>query len=205
MEPGTAALPEELVAPPTQPVQAPSPARRSSTVLKGVGIVATGLVAGAIGIATIQSSSGTSNAASTTQLGGPAGAAGQPGQGGFQGGPPGGFGGRGGGVVGETRLTGTLRAVGTSGITVKAADGTATTVPVNGATEIVRNGTTAGLSALKAGDQVLVHVIPSGSSTVAERVFAGTSATQGPGFGGPPPGAGGQAADPATTGTASAT
>lgn len=175
-------LPEELAAPATEPVGAPVPPRRSGAVLKGLGIVTTGLVAGAIGVAAISSSSGTTNAASTSRFVGPAG------QGGFQGGPPGGFGGRG-GVAGETRLQSVLTAVGSSGITVKGLDGTTTTVPVNGATEIVRNGAAASLSALQVGDQVLVHVVPSGSATVAERVFAGTSASQGPGLGDPPPGA----------------
>jgi len=81
---------------------------------------------------------------------------------------------------------GTISSVGSASITVKATDGTSTKVPVNGTTQIVRNGAIASLAALRSGDQVLVHVIPSGSSTVAERIFAGTSATGR--FGGPPPG-----------------
>ncbi|MGZ6827884.1 MAG: DUF5666 domain-containing protein, partial [Mycobacteriales bacterium] len=172
----------------------PAPTRRG-TVLRGIGIVTTGLVAGAIGVTAISSSS---SAASTGSAGSAPRFGGAPGQG-PQGGPPGGVDGGRGGVAGETRLRGTITAVGSASLTVKGLDGTTTTVPVNGATEIVRDGSSASLSALRAGDQVLVHVVPSGTSTVAERVFAGTSATAGPGFGGPPPG--GQPPAGTTSGT----
>ena len=181
-------LPAELQAASADVIeQAPPSPRR--TLLRGAGIVATGVVAGAIAVAALQSSSGASPAAvsgSTQQPAGQAGASGQ----GFRGGPPpgGGFGGPGGGVAGETRLSGTLSAVGVSSITVKAADGTSTTVPVNGTTEIINNGASASLSVLSSGEQVLVHVVPSGSGTVAERIFAGT----GTGAGAPPPGPQGQ-------------
>lgn len=195
MEHDTAGLPEELTAPATEPVAGPgsqpAPTRRG-TVLRGIGIVTTGLVAGAIGVTAISSSSSAATSGSTTRFGA------GPGQQGFQGGPPGVGGGRG-GVAGETRLRGTITAVGSASLTVKALDGTTTTVPVNGATEIVRDGSSASLSALEAGDPVLVHVVPSGTSTVAERVFAGTSATAGPGPGGPPPG--GQPPAGTTSGT----
>src|SRR3954452_25290406 len=46
------------------------------------------------------------------------------------------------------------------------------------------------LSAIKSGDAGLVHVYPSNGQLVVERLFAGTSATQGQlGPGGTPPGA----------------
>jgi hypothetical protein len=47
---------------------------------------------------------------------------------------------------------------------------------VDGATQIVRNGTETTLRGLRVGDPVLVHVIPSASGSVnrAERIFAGT-------------------------------
>jgi hypothetical protein len=72
---------------------------------------------------------------------------------------------------------------------------------VNGTTTIMRDGASAGLSSLKSGDPVMVHVIPSGNSTVAERILAGTFTRQGGrgGFGGGPPGAPSQ---PATGPTA---
>jgi hypothetical protein len=197
MEQDTTALPEELQAPSTEPAQADElagpRARTSGRILKGVGIVATGLVAGAIGIAAIQGSPSATNAASTTNT--------PPGGAGFrQGGPPGG---PGGGIAGESRVVGTITSVGSSSITVKGSDGTSTTVPVNGTTQIIRNGSVSSLSSLKSGDQVLVHVIPSGTGTVAERILAGSSATMGGpgGFGGRPGGAQGQP----PTGTTSTT
>jgi hypothetical protein len=166
---------------PAEPAAAVAATKRLS-VLKGVGIVATGLIAGAIGVATI---SGSSSASTTPQ--GP-GAAVQNGQG-FRGGPPGSFGGGPGGRAGETRAVGTLSAVGASSITVKTTAGASTTVPIGSSTAIVRDGVRTTLSALKVGDQVVVHFPPHGSSTVVEVVLAGTSATAGPGgFGGPPPG-----------------
>lgn len=166
-----------------EPAPAVAPAKRLS-VLKGVGIVATGLIAGAIGVATISSSS---SASSTTPQG--PGAAGQSGQG-FRGGPPGGFDGGPGGRAGETRAFGTLSAIGTSSVTVKSSTGSTTVVPIGSSTGVVRDGVRTTLSSLKVGDRVVVHIVPNGSSTVAEVVLAGTSATDGPGgFGGPPPGA----------------
>ncbi|MBV9486109.1 MAG: hypothetical protein JO246_08630 [Frankiaceae bacterium] len=118
----------------------------------------------------------------------PGGSAGLPGSGGS---------GFGGGVAGEQRIQGTLTAKSGSKITVKASDGTTASYSVPGTTEIIRDNSTATLADLKVGDAVLVHLIPaaSGSGTVVERVFAGTSATMGgpggvPGAGqlGVPPG-----------------
>lgn len=56
--------------------------------------------------------------------------------------------------------------VGASSVTVEATDGTTTTVPVGSNTAIARNGSRSTLPALKAGDQVVVHVVPSGTGTV---------------------------------------
>ncbi|MCW2601621.1 MAG: hypothetical protein JWM02_3450 [Frankiales bacterium] len=200
MEQDTSALPEELQGPTTEPVHSEllegGASRKRGRILKGVGIMATGLVAGAIGVAAMQGSGGATSAASTTNTP----------QTGFQGGgPQGGFGG--GGVPGQTRVFGTIASVGASSITVKASDGTSTTLAVNGTTEIVRNGATSSLSALKAGDQVVVHAVPSGSSTLAERILAGTSGTQrGPGgFGRRQPGQPGQPGPASGTGTTSTT
>jgi hypothetical protein len=189
MEHDTAVLPEELQAPPVE-TAGPPPSRGAGGVLKGVGVVATGLVAGAIGVAVLQgspSTAATSPAASTAQNV-PPGAQGLPGRpnrlGQGLGGP--GTGGPGGGVAGESRLVGTIASVGAASITVRTAAGTSVTVPVNGATEIALNGALVSLAELKGGDQVLVHVIPAGTGTVAERILAGNAA--GPGPGGPPAG-----------------
>lgn len=205
MEHDTEGLPEVLQAPSTEPGQPEQSPRKAHQVLKRVGILATGLIAGAIGIATIQGSSG-SNASNASQAANSQ----QQGPGGrFQGGPPGGFAGGSGGagqIAGETRVAGTLSAVGSSSITVKVGstgDGTTITIPVNGTTEILRNGATAKLANLKTGEQVFVHVIPSGSSTVAERIFAGTIG--GAGFGGPPSDQQGQPGTTSGTGTTATT
>lgn len=187
MDTDTVALPEELNAPSTHsevPVPQPPSSRRS--VLKGAGVVATGLVAGAVGVAALQGHSTVTltNADNAASAG--AGQLGAPPPGFANGGGPG-FGGRGGGVTGETRVAGTLSAIGASSITVTLADGTTQVVPVSSSTEIVRNGAQATLSQLVKGESVFVHVIPNGTGTVAERIFAGTTGQGGPGFG-PPPG-----------------
>jgi hypothetical protein len=102
---------------------------------------------------------------------------------------PGGTAGGAGGLSGEQRLAGTVTSVGASSVTMKTASGTATYY-VTSDTEIVRNGTTVALSAIKSGDAVFVHVYPLDGKMYIERLFAGTSATQGQtGPGGPPPGA----------------
>ena len=117
-----------------------------------------------------------------------------------QGGPSGGFaGGRGGGIAGELRVRGTITAVTATSITVKQVDGTTSTYTANGTTDVQRDGAQSSLSALKAGDEVLVHVLPASGNggAIAERILAGMSATQ-PGPGGPPPAAGGTGVSTAT-------
>jgi hypothetical protein len=57
---------------------------------------------------------------------------------------------------------------------VRGAAGTAT-YAVTGATDIRRDGQQVALSSLKAGDAVLVHVLPTSSGFVAERILAGSS------------------------------
>jgi hypothetical protein len=79
--------------------------------------------------------------------------------------------------------------VNSASVTVKTSAG-AHTYQVNSQTEIVKNGTAASLSQLKAGDTVLVHVYPSGGQTVVERIFAGQLPTFDDHGGGPPPTAG---------------
>ena len=114
--------------------------------------------------------------------------------GGFPG--PGGAGGQGGGVAGEQHLSGTITAVGSSSITVKSTAGTAT-YAVNGTTEIDVNGSTSTLSALKVGSAVTVHVYPSGSTMMAERIIVG--GTDGQPGGAVPGGAAPSAAVPGTS------
>jgi hypothetical protein len=105
-------------------------------------------------------------------------------------GPRGAF--AGGGVAGEEHVQGTVTATGASSLTVKTSSGSTVTYSIQSTTQIVRDGQTATLSSLQAGDPVVVHVVPSssGSSKLVELVLAGSSATAGPGaFAGPPAGA----------------
>ena len=110
-------------------------------------------------------------AATPTSFFGPPGGAGQ-----FAGPPQGGP--ALGGLAGEQRLSGTLVSVGTDSVTMRTSRGRAT-YSVTSATEVVRNGRVADLSALRAGDAVLVHVLPSGtgSGMTVERIFADGNAT----------------------------
>jgi hypothetical protein len=98
-----------------------------------------------------------------------------------------------GGVAGEQRIQGTVAAKSGSTITVKSSGGTTASYTVDSATQIVRNGQSASLSDVAVGDPVFVHVYPSSSGQMlVERLFAGSSATDGggPGFGPPPSGSG---------------
>jgi hypothetical protein len=135
------------------------PPSRTNGVLRGVGIVITGLVAGAVGVAALQGSTGatTTPAAATTVPGARFGP------------PPGG--------TAVTIVSGSLTTARSSSITVLAADGTSRTVAVNATTEVIRNGAQAVLSDLASGDQVVVSVAPSGTSPVASRVVAAGAAT----------------------------
>lgn len=215
----TPGLPPELQAPAQDLVDsaAPAPVSGRGKALRSAGIVATGVVAGALGVAVLQG--GGSSASTLTGATGPAAGQlgappGQPGTGqqgtGQQGqfGPPGGFPGQqgqagqqqgfpGGGVDGETRVRGTVTAVSATSISLRAEDGTSTTVPVSDQTEVVVDGARATIAQVRTGDVAVVHVVPDGSGTVAERVLVGVPS--GRGFG-PPPGGQGQTA-PSDTGT----
>ena len=150
------------------------------------GLVAAGAVVGGIVVSSVHHDSTT--AATPTSFSVPQGTGGQfPGgqlpQGGTGQLPQGGTGqlpqgGGFGGLAGEQRLAGTLVSVGSSSVTIRTSSGRET-YAVTSATEIVRNGQVASLSALRAGDSVFVHVYPSGSGSqlTVERLFAGTSAT----------------------------
>jgi hypothetical protein len=142
------------------------------------GLLAAGAIVGGIVVSSVRHGNSTT-ATSPTGFAVPGGT--QAPGGTFQGGPlqgaPG-QGGFGGGVDGEQHLTGTLVSVGSSTVTVRTTSGTATYL-VTSSTEIVRNGQVVALSSLKAGDPVLVHVYPSGSSSrlTVERLFAGGGLT----------------------------
>jgi hypothetical protein len=163
-----------------------------------LGIVAAGALVGGIAVAGLQNHA--SGQSTTTRN--PANAA-VPG-----GGPFGGNGqnqlqtpiGPGGGRAGEQHISGTLTNVGSSSVTVSSASGTATYV-VDNNTQIVRNGNVVALSALHVGDPVFVHVYPSGSSVVAERIFAGDPTAMGGSSGRQGPPAGQQQAQPQGTTT----
>lgn len=177
----------------------PGPGNRRAAAAKGAGLLVAGLLVGVLGVTALQhdDTPATSNAASTTAFG-PGGAQGGPGtQGGTGGQLPGGFGGSGGrgGVDGETRTVGTVTAVTGSSVTVRGSDGTTATYQVNGDTEIARDGAQIALSDVKAGETVLVHVLP---GDVAERVLVGTL-RRGAGPGTPPGGSTSGSAPGATT------
>jgi hypothetical protein len=184
-------------------IETPATTSRSRRVAAGAGLVAGGLLAGTIGITAVQAATGSTK---TQQPAASSQGASQQGSGTVpQGGPAGGFGGGGiggGGVAGEQRLSGTVARVFSNAISVKTSSGTST-YGVNGTTDIRRDGQAIALSALKVGETVTVHLIPSGSSFAVERILAGTGGFGGPG--GPPPG-GGTAPDGTTSsGTARAT
>lgn len=165
----------------------PAGPRRRARWLTSVGIVATGLVAGAIGVATLQGSHSSAAATGAQGFAGPGGTG--------QGRPPGGgFRDRGG--LGRP-VQGTISAISATSITVGA-----TTATINAATVILKDGAVSQASALATGDQVVVLTTTSGTSTVARQILAGTT-LQG-GFGGPP-GQQPQDQPPAPTGSVSAT
>ena len=182
--------------PPSEPAPA---ARRKNAALSSVGLLLAGLLVGGVAVWAVQSQNSdasTTGATPHTGQGLPGGQGGAApngtGQNGFGPGPGGS------GLAGEQRLAGTITAVGSSTVTLRSQAGTATYTVVAD-TEIVRNGSQVALSALKAGDVALVHVYPSGSTLVVERILAGTLPGRG-GFGGPP----GQGA-PSGTATGSTT
>ncbi len=110
-----------------------------------------------------------------------------------------------GGLDGERRLSGTVTSVGASTVTITTNSGSAT-YSVTSASQIIRDGQLVSLRAIKSGDAVFVHVYPSNGAMVIERLFAGTSATQGQlGPAGPPPGQQDQQDQQGQTGTTSTT
>lgn len=147
-------------------------------------LVAGGVLAGGLGVWALQDHATTPTGFSARASAGDAPFGGPQRFGGQQddGRQGGGFGSPGGGFADEQHVTGTLAGVGASSITVRTASGTQT-YTVTSSTDVQRNGSRVPLSALKVGDPVVVHVYPSGSTTVVERVLAGTV----PAFGGPPP------------------
>ena len=190
-----AGIPAQAAAPGAGSV-ATGGSRRSSTVTGGLllaggllaGIVAAGLGQGSDSAAATTTAS--SSTTSTQQGQGQLGQGQQDGTTGMQ--PPdGGFGGRGGAMAGETRVIGTITAVGSDSLTVQGTDGSTATYAVDDTTQIVTGTGEVALSQLEAGEQVLVHVLADGAGDVtAERVLVGTVTTQGPGGGrsGLPPG-----------------
>ena len=155
---------------------------KDRTLAMRAGLLAAGAIVGGIVVTSVHHNSTTTTPTAFTGAQGagqfPGGTTGQLPGGTFQGGPP--QGGFGGGLDGEQHLTGTLVSVGSSTVTVRTTSGTATYL-VTSSTEIVRNGQAVALRALKAGDPVLVHVYPSGSSArlTVERLFAGSSSQTG--------------------------
>jgi hypothetical protein len=150
----------------SEPEPAEPPPGRSRSMLKGAALVLAGLVVGTVAVTAAQAATrdaGTTAAApavlSTTDD------------------PPAFDGGRGfgrGGFDGEQRLSGTLTAVGADSVTVRTSEGTAT-YAVLGVTDIRRDGQEVALSSLRAGDAVLVHVLPTSSGLVAERILAAST------------------------------
>jgi hypothetical protein len=154
------------------------------SALRSVAFVAAGLLLGGAVVFAL-SHQGTSSAALRT-TGASTTTSGQPPA---QGLAPNG-GGRG-GRAGEQHVSGILRAVTGSTVTVATSAGSAT-YTVTSETQVVRNGALASLSSLVVGDPLFLHIYPAttGSGYLVERLFAGTSEGgfgPGPG-GGPPPG-----------------
>src|SRR3954468_7942574 len=166
-----------LIADDPAPDVVASPPAGRRTALAAVGMIAAGALVGAVGVTALRSHSSDTTASPAgfvaAQVPGGQAVPGQgvPGQG-LPGQGQGGFTGGGGGVGGGHGLGGTVTAVGGSSVTIRTASGT-TAYGVTAQTEIVRNGALASLSAVRAGDNVFVHLIPgSGSSYVVERLFA---------------------------------
>jgi hypothetical protein len=162
----TTAAPAATVDEPADAASSP-PTGGRRVLLTGSGLVAAGLVAGAVGTFALGH-----HGTSTTTLQ-PAGNATQQGPAGTGGGPQGFPPGAQGGMDGELRLQGTLTAVGDGSITVRTTAGTAT-YTVTPTTQIVRDGQTATLAELQKGDPVLVHVYELNGKSIVERIFAGT-------------------------------
>jgi hypothetical protein len=171
-----------VAAPPVEELgsSGPSMSRRA----KVIGIVATALVAGIVGVVTLQSSSA-SPSANAGPAGGPGGRPGL-GQGGFRGGQGGGQGFGQGGQLGARGLMGTVASISSSSLSITSAQGS-TTVQVTSATTVLVNGAQGSLSDVTKGATVLVRTSGTGSALVADRIFVGGAGFGGRGFG-PPPG-----------------
>jgi len=159
-------------APPASPRRGPA-----SWMSTGAWLLA-GLVLGALVVAMLH----TNKSTNATALPGGAPAANQAPAGQVPNGQPpgGGFGGGfRGGLPGEQHIVGTLVAVGSSGITVKGTNGTAT-YPIESSTLLIKDGQrVSSPSALTVGDTVVVHVYPQNGSTRTEMVIDGVPAGRG--------------------------
>jgi hypothetical protein len=170
-----------VAAPPVEELG--SSGRSMSRRAKVIGIVATALVAGIVGVVTLQSSSA-SPSANAGPGGGPGGRPGL-GQGGFRGGQGGGQGFGQGGQLGARGLMGTVVSISSSSLTITSAQGS-TTVQVTSATTVLVNGAQGSLSDVTKGATVLVRTSGTGSALVADRIFVGGGGVRGRGFGQPP-------------------
>jgi hypothetical protein len=146
-------------------VESAAPEAGMSTRTK-IGVLATAVVVGAVGVMTLQGSSSASPTAGSAP-----------------GAPPGsqqqGSGGRGG-----FGSPGTVTSISPSSITVTTSSGTITAA-ITSATQVIVNGQQGSVSDISKGATVMVHT----EGDVAERIFVGTTGFGGggPGFG-PPPG-----------------
>jgi hypothetical protein len=146
------------------------PARRRrlpawATTLAWLGI---GLLAGAVGVTLLHSSS-SADAANR-----PAAVTNQPPDR-FGGGVGGGFGG--GRLDGEQHVVGTLTAVNGASLTVATGTGRST-YTIDASTELVKDGQpVSSLSAMSVGDTVVVHVYPANGTDRVERVIDGPPPT----------------------------
>jgi hypothetical protein len=162
----------------------PAPDGRRRTIGAAVGLFAAGALCGAL-VTGIFTGWGSNNASALApQSGQSQGSASQPGAqppgqgqlGQQPGAGQGGLGSQGGqglgGRDGEVRLVGTLTAVSGAKVTVRSAAGSAT-YTITSSTRIMRNGSEAQPSDLRAGDVVLVHAFPSsGSDGTLELIYA---------------------------------
>lgn len=138
-------VPSGAYSPPAPPAPQRPSGRRRAAIAAGVLALA---VAGG-GTFAVVHAAGSSSSSSA--------AAGAPG--GAVGGAVGGPGGSGGGSLGfqptDYHLSGTITAVGSGTVTIKTSSGATTTYTVTSSTHLMRNGTTASLSAFQAGDSVV--------------------------------------------------
>lgn len=188
---------------PANPPAAPPPARRDRVALaRGAGLLAAGLLVGALAATALEGGSPAASASPAPAVVTAPGSAitppdGATGQGLGQGLGQGSVGGQGptGTTTGAQRIAGTVSAVTGSSVTVQGTDGTTRTYSVDSSTLIAKDGQQAALSDLQAGDTVLVRVTSGG---VATRILVGSADQL---QGGPPAGSAGQAPDGTQGGT----